>query len=110
MEIPQERRLVTEIPGPKARALMERRLAAVPSAVFWTAPVFAHAAFGSIIEDIDGNRLIDLGAGLAVLTAGNGPLAVRDAVREQLDRLTHTCQHVTLTEPYVELAERLNAL
>jgi 4-aminobutyrate aminotransferase / (S)-3-amino-2-methylpropionate transaminase / 5-aminovalerate transaminase len=110
MDIRQERELVTEIPGPRSRALLERRAAAVPKAVFLTTPVFARAASGAIIEDVDGNRLIDLGAGLAVLNVGNSAPAVQRLVAEQLERLTHTCQHVTSTEVYVELAERLNAL
>jgi 4-aminobutyrate aminotransferase/(S)-3-amino-2-methylpropionate transaminase len=110
MDIPQERTLVTEIPGPRSRELMERRVAAVPKAVFNTVPVFARAASGSIVEDVDGNRLIDLGAGLAVLNTGNSPPAVVEAVTEQAGRFTHTCFHVTLHEPYVELAERLNEL
>lgn len=110
MEIPQERRLVTEIPGPRSRALLQRRLAAVPRGVFWTTPVFAERASGAIVQDVDGNQLIDLGAGLAVLNTGNDDPNVVEAVRAQLDKLTHTCMHVTQTEPYVALAERLNAL
>jgi 4-aminobutyrate aminotransferase/(S)-3-amino-2-methylpropionate transaminase len=110
MDIPQERRLVTEIPGPMSRALLERRLAALPRGVFYTTPVFVEAASGAIIRDVDGNSLIDLGAGLAVLNAGNAAPSVVDAVRAQLDRFTHTCMHVTMSEPYVELAERLNSL
>ena len=110
MDIPQERRLLTEIPGPKSRALMERRMEAVPQAVFYTTPIFVEAASGAIIRDVDGNSLIDLGAGLAVLNTGNADPAVVDAVREQADRFTHTCIHVTQNEPYVALAERLNAL
>jgi 4-aminobutyrate aminotransferase/(S)-3-amino-2-methylpropionate transaminase len=110
MDIPQERRLLTEIPGPKSRALLERRIAALPRGVFYTTPVFVKAASGAIIRDVDGNSLIDLGAGLAVLNTGNAAPSVVDAVRAQLDRFTHTCMHVTMSEPYVELAERLNSL
>jgi 4-aminobutyrate aminotransferase/(S)-3-amino-2-methylpropionate transaminase len=110
LDIPQERRLVTEVPGPRSRELLERRLAAVPRGVFATTPIFVQAASGAIIRDVDGNDLIDLGAGLAVLNTGNAAPAVLDAVRAQLDRFTHTCMHVTMSEPYVELAERLNAL
>lgn len=110
MDIPQERRLVTDIPGPKSRALMQRRQAAVPRGVFATTPVFVDAASGAVIRDVDGNSLIDLGAGLAVLNTGNCAPSVVQAIREQLDRFTHTCMHVTMGEPYVELAERLNAL
>ena len=106
----QERKLVTEIPGPRSRELTERRRAAVPGAVFNTVPVFAERASGSIVEDVDGNRLIDLAAGLAVLNVGNASPAVVEAVARQAEQYTHTCFHVTLHEPYVELAERLNEL
>jgi 4-aminobutyrate aminotransferase/(S)-3-amino-2-methylpropionate transaminase len=110
MHIPQERRIVTEIPGPNSRALLARRLAAVPRGVFYTSPVFVDAAEGAIIRDVDGNSLIDLGAGLAVLNTGNAAPSVVEAVRGQVARFTHTCMHVTMSEPYVALAERLNRL
>src|SRR5207302_7805786 len=86
------------------------RVAAVPPAVFNTIPIFAERTFGAIVEDVDGNRLIDLGAGLAVLNAGNTPPEVVEAVSAQAERFTHTCFHVVMNEPYVALAERLNAL
>ncbi|MBI4261645.1 MAG: 4-aminobutyrate--2-oxoglutarate transaminase [Actinobacteria bacterium] len=110
MDIPQERVLVTGIPGPRSRELLDRRRAAVPRAVFNTVPVFARAAGGSIVEDVDGNRLIDLAAGLAVLNTGNAAPGVVRALTEQADLYTHTCFHVTMNEPYVALAERLNAI
>jgi 4-aminobutyrate aminotransferase/(S)-3-amino-2-methylpropionate transaminase len=110
MELAQERRIVTEIPGPRSRELSERRKAAVPKGIATTAPIFTQAASGAIVQDVDGNSLIDLGAGLAVLNVGNSAPAVVEAVRAQLDRFTHTCMHVTMSEPYVELAERLNAM
>jgi 4-aminobutyrate aminotransferase/(S)-3-amino-2-methylpropionate transaminase len=110
MEIPQERRLVTDIPGPKSKELLERRLGAVPRGVFYTLPVFVDRAAGAVVRDVDGNTLIDLGAGLAVLNTGNASPAVVEAAREQLDRFTHTCFHVTMHGAYVDLAERLNAL
>src|SRR5437879_5243379 len=103
MDIPQERTLVTEIPGPRSRELLARREAAVPPAVFNTVPIFARAASGAVIEDVDGNRLIDLGAGLAVLNAGNAPPSVVEAVRSQAELFTHTCFHVVMNEPYVEI-------
>ena len=83
MDIPQERRLVTEIPGPRSRALLERRIEAIPRGVFYTTPIFVEAASGAIIRDVDGNSLIDLGAGLAVLNTGNAAPAVVEAVRDQ---------------------------
>ncbi len=110
MDIRQERRLATEIPGPNSRALLQRRRAAVPGGLGSSTPVFVEAAFGAILRDVDGNQLIDLGAGIAVLNVGNTSVAVTDAIREQLDRFTHTCMQVTQYEAYVALAERLNAL
>ena len=110
MKIPQERRLVTEIPGPRSKELAERRARAVPRAVFNTVPVFTRAASGAIVEDVDGNRLIDFGSGLAVLSVGNASPPVVEAIRRQAALSTHTCFHVTMNEPYLELAERLNAL
>ena len=111
MDIAQERRLVTEIPGPRSQALLERRQTAVTSGLASSLPVFVEAASGAILRDVDGNQLIDLGAGIAVLNVGQ--LARRpwsEAVREQLDRFTHLCMQVDQYEPYVELAERLNEL
>jgi 4-aminobutyrate aminotransferase/(S)-3-amino-2-methylpropionate transaminase len=108
--LPQERRLVTEIPGPRSKELIQRRSAAVPRAVFNTVPVFVRQASGAIVEDVDGNRLIDFGAGLAVLNTGNASPPVVDAITRQAALYTHTCFHVTMNEPYVALAERLNAL
>ena len=72
--------------------------------------MFVERASGAIVEDVDGNRLIDFGAGLAVLNVGNTAPEVVEAIREQAERYTHTCFHVTMHEPYVALAERLNAL
>jgi len=110
MEIPQERRLVTEIPGPRSKELMSRREAAIPRGVFNTVPIFVRAASGGIVEDVDGNRMIDFGTGIAVLNVGNASPAVVEAIRHQADLFTHTCFHVTMNEPYLELAERLNEL
>jgi 4-aminobutyrate aminotransferase/(S)-3-amino-2-methylpropionate transaminase len=110
MEIPQERRLVTDIPGPRSRELLARRETAVPKAVFNTVPVFVDRAERAIVQDVDGNRFIDFGAGLAVLNVGNAPRAVVDAIQHQAEAFTHTCFHVTMHEPYVALAEELNRL
>ena len=62
------------------------------------------------MEDVDGNRLIDFATGIAVLNVGHGAPEVVAAAQRQLELDTHTCFHVTANEPYIELAERLNAL
>jgi 4-aminobutyrate aminotransferase/(S)-3-amino-2-methylpropionate transaminase len=73
-------------------------------------PIVTARASGAIIEDVDGNRLIDLATGIAVLNVGHTAPEVVAAAQAQLERETHTCFHVTANEPYIELAERLNAL
>ncbi|MFI5210323.1 MAG: 4-aminobutyrate--2-oxoglutarate transaminase [Gemmatimonadales bacterium] len=102
--------LKTPIPGPRSQALAARRARAVPRGVPSTTPIAVVSAEGSILTDADGNRLIDFGAGIGVLNVGHGHAAVLAAVREQLDRFTHVCFPVSTYEPYVALAERLNAL
>jgi 4-aminobutyrate aminotransferase/(S)-3-amino-2-methylpropionate transaminase len=106
----QSRHLVTEIPGPASRELARRRTAAVARGVGSTMPVYAARAGGGIVEDVDGNRLIDLGAGIAVTTVGNAAPRVVDAVREQVAEFTHTCFMVTPYESYIAVAEQLNRL
>lgn len=108
--LPQERRLVTSIPGPKSEAWMARKLAAVSSSVGTMMPVYAAAAGGGVIVDVDGNSLIDLGSGIAVTNVGNADPHVTAAVIEQVQRFTHTCFMVTPYDAYVEVAEALNRL
>src|SRR5918999_80115 len=110
MDIPQERKLVTEVPGPRSREWFERRDAAVPRGVANLHPIVTARASGAIVEDVDGNRLIDFATGISVLNVGHTPPEVVRAAQAQLERDTHTCFHVTANEPYIELAERLNAL
>jgi 4-aminobutyrate aminotransferase/(S)-3-amino-2-methylpropionate transaminase len=106
----QSRHLVTEIPGPSSLELTKRRAAAVASGVRSTMPVYAVRAGGGVVEDVDGNRLIDLGSGIAVTTVGNAAPRVVDAVRAQVAEFTHTCFMVTPYENYIALAEQLNRL
>ena len=109
-DLPQERRLVTELPGPRSRALMERRAAAVSAGVGGTMPVFAERAGGGVIVDVDGNSLIDLGSGIAVTTVGNAHPRVVERVQRQVAAFTHTCFMVTPYSGYVEVCEALNRL
>jgi 4-aminobutyrate aminotransferase/(S)-3-amino-2-methylpropionate transaminase len=106
----QTRQLVTEIPGPASLELSKRRAAAVSHAVNVSVPVFVARAGGGIIEDVDGNRLIDLGSGIAVTTIGNSSPRVVEAVRAQVEEFTHTCFMVTPYESYVAVAETLNRI
>ncbi len=106
----QSRQLVTEIPGPASLELNERRAAAVSGGVNVSLPVYVARAGGGIVEDVDGNRLIDLGSGIAVTTIGNSSPRVVDAVREQVADFTHTCFMVVPYEEYIAVAEELNRI
>ncbi|HIY85575.1 MAG TPA: 4-aminobutyrate--2-oxoglutarate transaminase [Candidatus Yaniella excrementavium] len=106
----QSRKLVTELPGPKARELRERLDTYVPKAVSPSTPAFVSRAEGGIVEDVDGNRLIDLGAGIAVTTVGASHPKVVKAVQDQVADFTHTCFMVTPYESYIQLAQRLDEL
>jgi 4-aminobutyrate aminotransferase/(S)-3-amino-2-methylpropionate transaminase len=108
--LPQERRLVTELPGPRSRELMARRTSAVSSAVGGTLPLFVERAGGGVVVDVDGNSLIDLGSGIAVVSVGNAAPAVVEAVSEQVAAFTHTCFMVAPYEGYVAVCEELNRL
>jgi 4-aminobutyrate aminotransferase / (S)-3-amino-2-methylpropionate transaminase / 5-aminovalerate transaminase len=108
--VEQSRLLVTEIPGPRSQELINRKTNAVARGVGTTMPVYAARAGGGIVEDVDGNRLIDLGSGIAVTTIGNAAPRVVDAVRQQVGDFTHTCFMITPYEGYVAVAEKLNRL
>jgi 4-aminobutyrate aminotransferase/(S)-3-amino-2-methylpropionate transaminase len=107
-ELPQRRNLVTEIPGPASRALMERRNSTVARGVSTTLPVFVTAAGGGVMLDADGNSLIDFGSGIAVASVGNAADAVVSRVQQQVAQFTHTCFMVTPYEGYVEVCEELS--
>jgi len=100
----------TEIPGPKSRALMARREAAVPRGPAHATPIFAARAEGAVLEDVDGNRYIDFAGGIGCLNFGHRAPRVLSAVREQLDKFLHVCFSVTPYEGYIAVAEKLNAL
>lgn len=110
MTMPQERRLVGAVPGPASQALEERRRRAVAQGVGTMTPVYAAAAHGAVIEDVDGNRFIDFTGGLGVLNVGHTPPSVVAAIKAQVDSYLHTCQHALMNEPYVAVAEALNRL
>ena len=108
--IPQQRRLVTDLPGPRSAALIERRRHAVGAGVVSSVPVYAADVDGGIVVDVDGNALIDLGSGIAVTSVGASDPAVVTAIREQAAHFTHTCFMVTPYEGYIAVAEKLAEL
>src|SRR6266436_4026142 len=102
--------LHTPIPGPRSQALMKRRNAAVVQAAYHATPVFVAKAEGAVVEDVDGNRLLDFAGGIGCLNTGHRAPAVVEAVRRQLDRFLHTSFNVLPYESYIAVCEELNAL
>jgi 4-aminobutyrate aminotransferase/(S)-3-amino-2-methylpropionate transaminase len=98
-----ERKVITELPGPKSQELHRRRLNAVSAGLTVGFPVYIDRAEGAILLDVDGNQLLDLGSGIAVTGVGHAAPAVIDAVSEQVARFTHTCFMVTPYDSYVEV-------
>jgi 4-aminobutyrate aminotransferase/(S)-3-amino-2-methylpropionate transaminase len=105
--VPQQRKIVTSIPGPRSIELQERRNAVVSSGVSSVLPVYIARANGAILVDVDGNQFIDFGAGIGVTTVGHTEASVVAAASEQLGDVIHTLFTVTPYEEYVRVAELL---
>lgn len=108
--LPQERKLVTAIPGPKSEALLKRRSEAVSAALGMAIPVVVEKAAGGVIVDVDGNSIIDMGAGIAVVNVGNSASRVVQNVQAQVEAFTHTCFMIAPYMGYIEVCEALNRL
>jgi 4-aminobutyrate aminotransferase/4-aminobutyrate aminotransferase/(S)-3-amino-2-methylpropionate transaminase len=91
-------------------ALLARRQAAVPRGVGHACPVYASHARNAEIWDADGKRYLDFAAGIAVVNTGHGHAKIQAAIERQLQKFNHVAFQVMAYEPYIELAERLNAL
>jgi 4-aminobutyrate aminotransferase / (S)-3-amino-2-methylpropionate transaminase / 5-aminovalerate transaminase len=102
--------LHTTIPGPRSQALMKRRNAAVVRGTYHATPIFVAKSEGAVIEDVDGNRMIDFAGGIGCLNTGHRAPVVIAALRRQLDRFLHTSFNVLPYESYITVCEKLNAL
>jgi 4-aminobutyrate aminotransferase/(S)-3-amino-2-methylpropionate transaminase len=109
-KLPQSRHLATEIPGPLSTAAMQRRKEAVSGGLGTAIPVIVKRASDAILEDIDGNRIIDLGAGIGVTNVGNAAPLVVQRVQEAVAAFTHTNFTTAPYMGYIEVCEALNRL
>ena len=87
-------RIKTEIPGPKSRALIERKERAVPSGATNAILVFVGEARGALVTDVDGNIFIDFTGGIGVMNVGYSDPRVVEAVKAQAEKFTHTAFQV----------------
>jgi 4-aminobutyrate aminotransferase/(S)-3-amino-2-methylpropionate transaminase len=97
-------------PAKTNASLMARRRAALPHGLGQGFEIFVDRAEGAEVWDVEGRRYIDFAGGIAVLNTGHCHPALVQAMQQQLARYTHTCFQVLAYEPYVVLAEKLNAL
>ena len=102
--------IVTELPGPKARAMIERDQAVASPSLTRAYPLVAASGAGSVVTDVDGNRFLDFAAGIAVCSTGHAHPKVVGAIKDQADRLIHIAATDFYEPRYLELMERLAAI
>jgi 4-aminobutyrate aminotransferase/(S)-3-amino-2-methylpropionate transaminase len=102
--------LKTELPGPKSKELIARREANMPAGYGKSTNIAVKRAHGALVEDVDGNVLLDFAGGIGVLNVGHTPREVVDAIKSQAEEMIHLCALVATAEPHVQLAEKLNSI
>jgi 4-aminobutyrate aminotransferase len=102
--------IVTELPGPKARAIIERDEAVASPSLTRAYPLVAESGAGVVVTDVDGNRFLDFAAGIAVCSTGHAHPKVVAAIKEQADRLIHIAATDFYEPRYLEFMERLAAI
>ncbi|HEX5039485.1 MAG TPA: acetyl ornithine aminotransferase family protein [Candidatus Limnocylindria bacterium] len=103
-------RIVTELPGPKARAIIERDEAVASPSLTRAYPLVAESGAGLVVTDVDGNRFLDFAAGIAVCSTGHSHPKVVQAIKDQADRLIHIAATDFYEPRYLEFMERLAAI
>jgi 4-aminobutyrate aminotransferase/(S)-3-amino-2-methylpropionate transaminase len=101
--------LVTPVPGPRSRAVLERHAQVVADPLSVYLPIVIQEGRGSTVTDVDGNTFLDFTGGVGCLNVGHAHPHVVAAVQEQASRFLHTDYTIVAYEVYVELAERLLA-
>ena len=94
----------------KNELLLLERNKHIPQGPFNVHPIFVEKAKGAIITDVEGKEYIDFAGGIGVNNVGHCNEEVLKAVQDQIQKYIHTCFHVVMYEPYVELAKRLNEM
>ncbi|KUO79051.1 MAG: 4-aminobutyrate aminotransferase [Desulfosporosinus sp. BRH_c37] len=97
----------TELPGPKSQELLERKNKFTARGISQGTPLFIDKAEGALMTDVDGNTFIDFYGGIGVLNAGHCPKPVVEAIKNQAEKLIHSCFMTTMYEGWVDLAEKL---
>lgn len=103
-------KIITEVPGPKSKELIQKRERYVANGVSCSAPIFVDEAKGALIKDVDGNVFVDFAGAIGVQNIGHRDEGVVEAIKAQLDKYIHPSFHMHMYEPYVNLAEKLTQI
>jgi len=107
MDLPH---LTGPLPGPRARAVMERDTRAVSPSYTRGYPLVVDSASGAMVQDVDGNRFLDFNAGIAVVATGHCHPRVVEAIQKQAARLIHMSGTDFYYDEMVTLAEKLGEI
>jgi len=100
----------TPLPGPKAKAILDRRAECMPNAIKTVYPCVIERGEGAMFEDVDGNTFLDWVGGVGVLNIGYSRPELIEAVKEQSEKFFHSMMNITTQKGYIELAEKMNEL
>jgi len=103
-------RITSDVPGPKSRQLYSEMEQNTTRGAAHLTPIAIASSKGATITDVDGNTFIDFAGGIGTLNLGHCPDEVVKAIKEQADKYLHACWHVTIYEPYIRLANKLNTM
>ena len=103
-------KIITPLPGPKAKKIIDRRTKAMPNAIKCGYPCVIARGEGAMFEDVDGNVFLDWVGGVGVLNIGYSNPELIDAVESQSEKYFHAMMNITTHERYIELAEKMNSI
>ena len=103
-------KVTTELPGPKAQAIIDRRAASIPNGIKCGYPCVIEKGEGAMFEDVDGNIFLDWIGGVGVLNIGYSRPEVIAALQAQSEKFFHSMMNITTHEPYIKLAEKMNEI
>lgn len=90
--------------------LLKLRTQNVPQGPFNTTPIFIKEARGATMTDVDGREFVEFAGGIGVNNVGHCHPKVVAAIKDQAEKYIHTCFHVSMYEPHIDLATRLNSI
>ncbi|HZK02095.1 MAG TPA: aspartate aminotransferase family protein [Anaerovoracaceae bacterium] len=103
-------KVVTPLPGPKAKAALEKRTEVMPDAIKSIYPCVISRGEGAMFEDVDGNVILDWVGGVGVMNIGYSNPKVIEAVKAQSEKYFHSMMNITTHQGYLDLAEKLNSI